>query len=85
MPGAAEAVQQSGRDRRERDRPLAAESLQALRARRQSEAVILWNTQDLGYLTVQVADALASGRLKAGATSFQSGRVGKVGDPRGPG
>ncbi len=37
-----------------------------------------WNTYDLGYLTVQVADALAGGRLKAGATSFQAGRVGMV-------
>ena len=29
------------------------------------KSVILWNTIDLGYLTVRVADALAAGELKA--------------------
>ena len=30
------------------------------------KSVILWNTIDLGYLTVRVADALAAGKLKTG-------------------
>lgn len=42
------------------------------------KTVILWNTVDLGYLTIQVAEALATGRLKEGATSFQAGRLGEV-------
>jgi rhamnose transport system substrate-binding protein len=33
----------------------------------------LWNTMDLGYLTVQAADALARGTLKPGDTSFKAG------------
>jgi len=44
---------------------------------------VLWNTRDLGYLTIQVADALAKGTLKPGATSIQAGRLGErkiVGD-----
>ena len=40
--------------------------------------VILWNTMDLGYLTVQVADALAKGTLKPGEKQFKSGRLGTV-------
>ena len=42
------------------------------------DAVILWNTYDLGYLTVYVADGLANGRLKPGAVSLEAGRLGKV-------
>ncbi len=32
------------------------------------ESIVLWNTLDLGYLTVYAARALAAGELKAGAT-----------------
>ncbi|HOC31730.1 MAG TPA: secreted solute-binding lipoprotein, partial [Armatimonadota bacterium] len=38
---------------------------------------ILWNTPDLGYLTVRVAHDLATGALKPGATSIQAGRLGE--------
>src|SRR3954462_2871093 len=41
-----------------------------------TEAVILWNTMDLGYLTVLASDALAKGGLKAGDASLNAGRVG---------
>jgi ABC-type sugar transport system substrate-binding protein len=40
-----------------------------------TDAVILWNTMDLGYLTVQAADALAKGGLKAGDKTFRAGRL----------
>ena len=40
------------------------------------KSVILWNTIDLGYLTVRAAEALASGKLQAGATEFSAGRLG---------
>jgi rhamnose transport system permease protein len=40
--------------------------------------VVLWNTQDLGYLTVQVAQAVHDGRLVPGATSLAAGRLGPV-------
>ena len=41
-------------------------------------AVILWNTADLGYLAVQVADAVAHGKLKPGDGVFPAGRLGSL-------
>ncbi|MGA2232058.1 MAG: substrate-binding domain-containing protein [Tepidisphaeraceae bacterium] len=41
-------------------------------------SVVLWNTMDLGYLTVYVADATKSGSLKPGDTSFTAGRLGSL-------
>jgi hypothetical protein len=40
--------------------------------------VVLWNTHDLGYLTVYAAQALAKGQLKKGDTSLEAGRLGKI-------
>lgn len=40
-------------------------------------SVILWNTVDLGYLTIQAANAVARGELKAGATAIKAGRLGE--------
>lgn len=41
------------------------------------KSVVLWNTVDLGYLTVHVAEALANGKLKEDATTFTAGRLGE--------
>ncbi len=41
------------------------------------ESVILWNTVDLGYLTIHAATALAKGELKAGAKTIKAGRLGE--------
>lgn len=41
------------------------------------KSVILWNTVDLGYLTVRVANALTAGKLKAGDATFEAGRLGQ--------
>jgi hypothetical protein len=41
------------------------------------KSVVLWNTRDLGYLTVYAAEAIRSGKLQAGATEFGAGRLGK--------
>jgi rhamnose transport system permease protein len=41
-------------------------------------SVVLWNTRDLGYLTVVAGEALVTGRLKAGATTFAAGRLGTI-------
>jgi rhamnose transport system substrate-binding protein len=78
VPGAAEAVKQSGRGDVKviglglpnDNKPYVHSGI--------TQAVILWNTMDLGYLTVLSADALAKGTLKPGATSIDAGRVGKV-------
>ena len=42
------------------------------------DSVVLWNTMDLGYLTVQSANALAKGTLKPGATALGAGRLKSV-------
>ena len=40
------------------------------------KSVVLWDTRDLGYLTIYVAEAITSGTLKPGATEFSAGRLG---------
>jgi ABC-type sugar transport system substrate-binding protein len=40
------------------------------------DSVVLWNTMDLGYLTVTVANALARGTLKQGPGGLTAGRLG---------
>lgn len=39
---------------------------------------VLWNAEDLGYLTIYVATASIRGDLKPGATSFKAGKLGEV-------
>jgi hypothetical protein len=42
------------------------------------KTVILWNSVDLGYLTVHVAEALATGKLSEGDKTFTAGRLGEL-------
>ncbi len=78
VPGAAEAVKQSGRkDIRVVGLGLPNDNKRYVREGI-TPAVILWNTEDLGYLTVQAAVALVKGELKPGATSFKGGRLGEL-------
>jgi rhamnose transport system permease protein len=42
------------------------------------ESVVLWNTTDLGYLTVYAAYALSKGELKRGDHELSAGRLGKI-------
>ena len=42
------------------------------------QAVILWNTRDLGYLTVLSAAKLVQRAFAAGATSLEAGRLGTI-------
>jgi rhamnose transport system substrate-binding protein len=42
------------------------------------EAVVLWNTKDLGYLALSAAAALARGTFPAGQLTFDAGQLGKV-------
>jgi len=39
---------------------------------------VLWNTRNLGYLTLYAADALANGTLKPGVSSLRAGRLGAI-------
>ena len=78
VPGAAEAVKQSGRtDVKVTGLGLPNDAAPYLKDG-VLDSVVLWNTQDLGYLTVHTARAVAAGTLKAGATTFQAGRLGTV-------
>ena len=77
VPGAAEAVKQSGRsDVKVIGLGLPNDNKPYVHAGI-TEAVVLWNTKDLGYLTVHAADALARGTLKPGDKSFSTPRLGK--------
>jgi rhamnose transport system substrate-binding protein len=84
FPGAAEAVKQAGKGGQVQVTGLSTPN--AMKAYVQDgtvKSVVLWNTQDLGYLTVYAAEAVATGKLKPGATTFKAGRLGEkkiVGD-----
>jgi rhamnose transport system substrate-binding protein len=76
VPGAAEAVKQSGRtDVKVTGLGLPNASKPYLKDG-VLDSVVLWNTMDLGYLTIQVANALAKGTLKPGAATLDAGRLG---------
>jgi rhamnose transport system permease protein len=78
VPGAAEAVRQSGR----KDIFVIGLSLPNLCKKYVHDgvvqAVVLWNTRDLGYLTVYTSTLLAQNKLRAGAASFRAGRLGQI-------
>ena len=75
VPGAAEAVKQSGRtDVHVVGLGLPNENKQYVHEGI-TTAVVLWNTMDLGYLTVYAAEAVKNGTLKPGDTSMDAGRL----------
>jgi rhamnose transport system permease protein len=75
VPGAAEAVKQSGRS----DVHVVGLGLPNENKKYVHEgittAVVLWNTMDLGYLTIYAAEAVKNGTLKPGDTSLDAGRL----------
>ncbi|MFL6216628.1 MAG: substrate-binding domain-containing protein [Blastocatellia bacterium] len=78
VPGAAEAVKQSGRS----DVKVTGLSLPNMCKPYVHdgviESIVLWDTMNLGYLTVQAARALGAGQLEPGAREIVAGRLGKV-------
>jgi rhamnose transport system substrate-binding protein len=78
VPGAAEAVQQSG----SKNVFVIGLSLPNLCKKYVHDgvvqAVVLWNTRDLGYLTVYTSTLLAQNKLQAGVTGFDAGRLGRI-------
>ena len=76
VPGAAEAVKQSGRadvkvtglSLPNMCKPYIKEGV--------ADSIVLWNTADLGYLTVYAANALTKGELKRGDNKINAGRLG---------
>jgi rhamnose transport system permease protein len=76
VPSAAEAVKQSGRtDVKVLGLGLPSENKKYIHEGF-TDDIVLWNTIDLGYLTVYASNALATGTLKAGDTSVSAGRLG---------
>ena len=78
VPGMAEAVRQAGRS----DVDVIGLSLPNLNKRYVHEgvvqAVVLWNTRDLGYLTVYASTLLAQGKISPGMPSLRAGRLGNI-------
>jgi rhamnose transport system permease protein len=77
VPGAAEAVKQDGSSAK-----VIGLSVPSLCRQYVHEGIIesitLWNTQDLGYLTVWAAHAAATGALAPGSSSLRAGRLGSL-------
>jgi len=78
VPGAAEAVKQSGR----KDVKMTGLSLPNMNKPYVHdgivESIVLWHTIDLGYLTVYASNALVTGTLKRGDKELNAGRLGKI-------
>jgi rhamnose transport system substrate-binding protein len=77
VPGAAEAVKQAGKAGQVKVIGLGLPNENKRYVHDGvTESVILWNTMDLGYLTIYAGSALAKGQLKPGATSLKAGTLG---------
>ncbi len=77
VPGAAEAVKQAGKTGQVKVIGLGLPSENRRYVKEGvTDSVILWKTEDLGYLTVFAAKALVDGTLKPGDTSFKAGSLG---------
>jgi len=78
VPGAGEAMRQSGR----RDVKVIGLSLPNICKpyvhHGWVETVVLWDTRNLGYLTVHAGAMLARGAIPSGATSIEAGRLGRL-------
>jgi len=78
VPGAAEAVKQSGRkDVKVLGLGLPNDNKTYIHEGI-TDSLILWNTADLGYLAVFTTKAVVDGKLKAGDASFTAGHLGVV-------
>jgi len=78
VPGAAEAVKQSGRtDVKVTGLSLPNMCKPYIKAD-VIDSIVLWNTADLGYLTVYASNALSLGTLKRADKEINAGRLGKI-------
>jgi rhamnose transport system substrate-binding protein len=78
VPGAAEAVKQSGRTEVKVTGLSLPNMCRPYVHAGVIESFVLWNTVDLGYLTVYAARALVSGELKPGVRELRAGRLGAM-------
>lgn len=78
FPGAAEAVEQMGKSGEILVTGLSTPNeMKGFVKNGTVKSVVLWNTIDLGYLTILAAESLAKDRFKPGDTTFQAGRLGE--------
>jgi ABC-type sugar transport system substrate-binding protein len=78
VPGAAEAVKQAGRvDVKVIGLGLPNDNRRYIKEGI-TDCIVLWKTNDLGYLTVEASKALADGTLKPGDSQVKAGRLGNV-------
>ena len=78
VPGAAEAVKQAGKAGRVKVIGLGLPSENRRYVKEGvTDTVILWKTEDLGYLTVYAAQAVAKGSLHLGDKTFKAGALGE--------
>jgi rhamnose transport system substrate-binding protein len=78
VPGAAEAVKQSGRkDVKVIGLGLPSENKGYVHEG-VTDCIVLWKTEDLGYLTVYASSLLKKGTLRPGQKSVTAGRLGSI-------
>lgn len=78
FPAAAEAIKQAGKSGRVLVTGLSTPNDMKPAVKEGTvTSVILWNTVDLGYLTIHAASAVAKGDLRTGATTLKAGRLGE--------
>jgi rhamnose transport system substrate-binding protein len=78
VPGAAEAIKQAGKAGQVKNIGLGLPNENKRYVHENvTDTVILWKTEDLGYLAVQAACALARGTLKSGDRTFKAGALGE--------
>ena len=78
VPGAAEAIKQAGKTGKVKNIGLGLPNENKRYVHEGvTDTVILWKTEDLGYLTVQAAAAAANGSLKTGDKTFEAGSLGE--------
>jgi ABC-type sugar transport system substrate-binding protein len=79
VPGTAEAVKQAGKVGKVKVIGLGLPSENRRYVKEGvTDSVILWNTRNLGYLTVYTAVSLLKGDLKEGAATFKAGSLGEL-------
>jgi ABC-type sugar transport system substrate-binding protein len=77
FPGAAEAIRQAGKSGQVKVTGLSTPNPMKAYVKDGTVAtVVLWDTRDLGYLAIRVAEAVATGKLKRGDKTFAAGRLG---------
>ncbi|TAK94722.1 MAG: autoinducer 2 ABC transporter substrate-binding protein [Verrucomicrobia bacterium] len=78
VPGAAEAIKQAGKTGQVKNIGLGLPNENKRYVHDGvTDSVILWKTEDLGYLAVYAANALAKGELKTGDKTIKAGSLGE--------